>query len=108
MELQQIAEQMRLLEEFEFQVAEQLGISTEATDAVRIHLEAKNKAVHDVGYSLSLGRLRKLHRLRLQYSRAQRNLPVQLEVRPVPRGVSYNQSLYPIILISRILDPTPC
>ncbi len=81
-----------MLEDFEFQVAEQLGIPAEDIDSVRIHLEAKNKASQDIGYSLSLGRLCKLHRLRLQYSHAQRNLPVDLEVCPSPPGVSRNHS----------------
>ncbi|SJL17911.1 uncharacterized protein ARMOST_21480 [Armillaria ostoyae] len=86
LKLRKIAEEMRPLEEFEFQVAEQLGISAEDIDSVRILLEARNKASHDVYYALSLGGLRKLHRLRLQYSRAQRDLPVKLEVCPSPPG----------------------
>ncbi len=77
---------------FEVYLAEELGISAEDIDSVRIFLEVKNKALQDPDYSLSLGRLRKLHHLRLQYSRAQRNLPVDLEVCPSPLGVSRNQS----------------
>ncbi len=90
--MQQTAEQIRLLEKFEFEVAEQLGISAEDIDSVIIHLEAKNKALHDVNYALNLARLRKLHRLRLQYSRALRNPPVDLEVHQSPPGVSRNRS----------------
>ncbi len=92
LELQQIEEQLRMLEEFEVYLAEELGISAEDIDSVRIFLEVKNKALQDPDYSLSLGRLRKLHHLRLQYCRAQRNLPVDLEVCPSPLGVSRNQS----------------
>ncbi|PBK95060.1 hypothetical protein ARMGADRAFT_1077820 [Armillaria gallica] len=89
LESQQITEQIRMLEKFEFQVAEQLGIPAEDIDSVRIHLEAKNKALQDIGYSLSLGRLCKLHRLCLQYSHAQQNLPVDLELCPSPPGVPH-------------------
>ncbi|KAK0505478.1 caspase domain-containing protein [Armillaria luteobubalina] len=89
LELQQIAEQIRMLEEFEVYIAEQLGLSVEDIDSVRILLDAKSKALQDADYSFSVGRLRKLHHLRLQYGRAQRNLPVNPEVRPPPPGAPH-------------------
>ncbi|SJL17900.1 uncharacterized protein ARMOST_21467 [Armillaria ostoyae] len=89
LEFQQIAEQIRMLEEFEVYLAEELGISAEDIGSVRILLEVKNKALQDADYSLSLGRLRKLHHLRLQYSRAQRNLPVDLEICLSPLGAPH-------------------
>ncbi len=55
LELQQIAEQIRMLEEFEVYLAEELGISAEDIDSVRIFFEVKNKAFQDADYSLSLG-----------------------------------------------------
>ncbi len=90
LELKQIAEQIHMLEEFEVYLAEELGISAEDIDSVRILFKVKNKALQDADYSLSLGRLCKLHHLRLQYSCAQQNLPVNLEVCPSPLGVSRN------------------
>ncbi len=90
LELKQIAEQIHMLEEFEVYLAEELGISAEDIDSVRILFKVKNKALQDADYSLSLGRLCKLHHLRLQYSCAQQNLLVNLEVCPSPLGVSRN------------------
>ncbi len=92
MELRQIAEQIRLLEKFEFQVAKKLGSSAEDIDSVIILLEVKNKAPHNVDYSLSLWMLRELRDLRLRYSRVLQNLPVHLEVHQSPPGVSRSHS----------------
>ncbi|PBK95049.1 hypothetical protein ARMGADRAFT_1163753 [Armillaria gallica] len=85
----QSSEEIHLLEKFELEVAEQLRIPAEDIDSVRILLEVKNKVLQGVDCSLSLGRLRELHRLRLQDSRAQRNLPVDLKVCPSPPGDQY-------------------
>ena len=81
-----------MLKEFEVYIAEQLGFSGEDIDSVRIYLEVKNKALQDADYSPGLESLRKLHSLRLQYSRAQRKLPVDLEVWSSPPDVSRNHS----------------
>ncbi|SJL17908.1 uncharacterized protein ARMOST_21476 [Armillaria ostoyae] len=83
-ELEQTSEEIRLLEKFELEIAEQLGISAEDIDSVIILLEVKNKVLHDVDYSLSLGKLRKLRSLRHLYSRTRRNLRVDLELCPSP------------------------
>ncbi|PBK94318.1 hypothetical protein ARMGADRAFT_1062554 [Armillaria gallica] len=88
-EFQQVTIQIRLLEEFEVAVAEQLGFSAEDIDSVRIFLEVKNKALGDTDYSFILGNLRELHCLRHQNSRVQRNLPVDLKVSPSPPGAPY-------------------
>ncbi|KAK0219278.1 caspase domain-containing protein [Armillaria nabsnona] len=78
-----------MLEEFEVYLAEELGISGEDIDSVRIYLEVKNKALQDADYSLGLERLRKLHSLRHLYSRAQRNLRADLEICPSPPGAPH-------------------
>ncbi len=97
LESQQIAEQIRPLEELELEVVVRLGISAEDIDPVQILLEVKKKASHDAYYALILRSLRELHRLRRQYSRAQRKLPVDLKICPSPPGVSRRQLSYPII-----------
>ncbi len=45
-----------MLEESEVYLAEELGISGEDIDSVRIYLEVKNKALQDADYSPGLER----------------------------------------------------
>ncbi|SJL17895.1 uncharacterized protein ARMOST_21462 [Armillaria ostoyae] len=82
LELEQTAEQIHQLEEVELELAKQLGMSGEDIDSVAVLLKTKNKVLSNGDYSSTLGRPHKLHRLRLQYSRCQRSLPVELEVCP--------------------------
>ncbi len=88
----QVSEEMKQLEKFEVQIADYLGMSAEDLDPTLLLLKLKKKVLHDVDYSQSLVKLRKLHSLRLQYSRAQRRLPVDLDVCPSLQGVSRNHS----------------
>ncbi|SJL17891.1 uncharacterized protein ARMOST_21458 [Armillaria ostoyae] len=76
-ELEPNSEELCLLEQFESDVAEHLGISAENVDSATVLIEAKRNTLRN-GDSLSLVELYKLHLLRLQYSRAQRKLPVEL------------------------------
>ncbi len=69
----QVSEEMKQLEKFEVQIADYLGMSAEDLDPTLLLLKLKKKVLHDVDYSQSLVKLRKLHSLRLQYSRAQRS-----------------------------------
>ncbi len=76
---------MQLLEKYEIAIAEQLGMSGEDVD--------ESEAFHNSKASGRKGGiLGWLHRLRLQHTRAQGHLPVELEVLPSLPGVSRNHS----------------
>ncbi|PBK83786.1 hypothetical protein ARMGADRAFT_1067682 [Armillaria gallica] len=82
--LSELTEQIHPLNALEWEVAQQLGMSGEPEDVDEVTVLLKAKALGSRD-DLSL-----LHRLRLQYSRAQRNLPVELNVYPSPPGPPYN------------------
>ncbi|SJK99314.1 uncharacterized protein ARMOST_02607 [Armillaria ostoyae] len=86
-ELEQIAEQVRLLKESEREIAQRLGISGEPEDMDEVEVFFRAKALRNGDDLAILGRL---HSLRLQYSRAQPNLPVELNVYPSPSSPPYH------------------
>ncbi len=107
-ELEQIAEQIHPLKELEWEVAQQLGMSQgepKDVDEVLVLLKVKSLRNGD-----DLAMLWRLHCLRLQYSRAQLDLPVELKAYLSPPGVSRNhwpRNLY-LILIGSLLASMQC
>ncbi|SJL17913.1 uncharacterized protein ARMOST_21482 [Armillaria ostoyae] len=87
-ELEPNSEELCRLEQFEADVAEHLGISAENVDSATVLIEVKRNTLRN-GDSNSLVELHKLHVLRLQYSRAQRKLPVELNVCPSRPGTPH-------------------
>ncbi|KAK0475638.1 caspase domain-containing protein [Armillaria luteobubalina] len=85
-DLELLSEEMRPLVELELGVAEKEGLSKEEVDPLVVLSTAKSKLLHDGGYLLVVVKLEQLRHLRLQYSRAQRNLPVSWEIRLSPSG----------------------
>ncbi|SJL17914.1 uncharacterized protein ARMOST_21484 [Armillaria ostoyae] len=84
-ELEPNSEELCLLEQFESDVAEHLGISAQNVDSATVLIEVKRNTLRN-GDSNSLVELHKLHVLRLQQSRAQRKLPVELNECPSRPG----------------------
>ncbi|KAK0207478.1 caspase domain-containing protein [Armillaria fumosa] len=85
-ELEQLSVEIRPLEKLESDVAEQEGIPREDVDPIVVLSKARNKSLRDADYLPIVVKLLKLRHLRFQYSHAQMNLPVNLEVCPSPSG----------------------